>query len=131
MLLSVLALTGQRGAAAVAATGVMPTLACMLRQCRRDDAPQLREMAGLLDSSAPTKPAPSDPPSRPATRPPCVCAAPGCGGICALRLCGGCGTVRYRSEACSRAHWREHRAECRRLQAEQAAAAAAQPPAQP
>ena len=54
-----------------------------------------------------------------------TCAAPGCGATCGLRLCGGCGTVRYCSEACSRAHWRAHRADCRRLQAEQAAAAAA------
>ena len=56
-------------------------------------------------------------------RPPRVCAAPGCGATSGLRLCAGCTTVRYCSEACSRAHWREHRAECRRLRAERAAAA--------
>ena len=56
--------------------------------------------------------------------PPRVCAAPGCGATSGLRRCAGCATVRYCSAACSRAHWREHRAECRRLQAEQAAAAA-------
>lgn len=53
-----------------------------------------------------------------------VCAAPGCGATRGLKRCGGCGTARYCSEACSRAHWREHRNECRRLQAEKAAAAA-------
>ena len=57
-------------------------------------------------------------------RPPRVCAAPGCGATRGLRFCGGCATVRYCSEACSRAHWKAHRAECRRLQAEQAVAAA-------
>ena len=63
------------------------------------------------------------PPARPPA--PRVCAAPGCGAMRGLRRCGGCGTVRYCSTACSRAHWREHRAECRRLQAEQAAGAEA------
>ncbi len=57
-----------------------------------------------------------------ATRPPRICAAPGCGAMSGLKGCGGCGSVRYCSENCSRAHWREHRAECRRLQAERAAA---------
>lgn len=37
------------------------------------------------------------------------------------RRCGGCGTLRYCSEACSRAHWRAHRAACRRLQAQRGA----------
>ena len=64
--------------------------------------------------------APSQP--TPATR---VCAAPGCGATRGLRRCGGCNAVRYCSEACSRTHWREHRAECRRMQAEKAAAEAA------
>ena len=54
-----------------------------------------------------------------------TCAAPSCTATGGLRRCGGCGTVRYCSEACSRAHWKAHRAECRRLQADQAAAAAA------
>ena len=52
-------------------------------------------------------------------------AAPGCGATRGLKRCGGCRAVRYCSEACSRAHWREHKSECRRLQAERAAAAGA------
>jgi len=62
----------------------------------------------------------------PAARPPApkVCAAEGCGATRGLRRCGGCASVRYCSMECSRAHWRAHKAECRRLQA--AAAAAAQ-----
>ena len=58
-------------------------------------------------------------------RPPAprICAAPGCSATSGLRRCGGCGTVRYCSAACSHAHWREHRAKCWRLQAEQAAGA--------
>ena len=53
-------------------------------------------------------------------RPPAprLCAAPGCTATRVLHRCGGCGTVRYCSAACSHAHWREHRTECRRLQAE-------------
>ena len=51
-----------------------------------------------------------------------TCAAPDCGATQGLRRCGGCGSVFYCSAACSRAHWRAHRAECRRLQAAQAAA---------
>ena len=65
----------------------------------------------------------ADTPSSPAA--PRVCANPGCGAKRGLRRCGGCHTVRYCSEACSRTHWREHKAECRRVQAEQAQAAAA------
>ncbi len=38
------------------------------------------------------------------------------------RRCGGCGAVRYCSESCSREHWRAHRAACRRMQAQRAAA---------
>ena len=53
---------------------------------------------------------------------PRVCAAPDCGATTGLHLCGGCGTVRYCSKACSCAHWRAHKAECRRLQAERAGA---------
>lgn len=37
------------------------------------------------------------------------------------RRCSGCATVRYCSEACSRAHWQAHKAACRRLQAQRAA----------
>ena len=69
-------------------------------------------------------PAPTSSQPRPPTQR--VCAAPGCGGMSGLRRCGGCGAVRYCSEACCRAHWRDHKAECRRLQAEQEAAATAE-----
>lgn len=54
-----------------------------------------------------------------------ACTAPGCGATCGLRFCGGCRTVRDCSTACSHAHWEEHRAECRLLQADKTAAAAA------
>lgn len=57
----------------------------------------------------------------PPASPPRVCAAPGCGAVHGLRLCAGCRSVRYCGEACSRAHWRAHKAKCRRLQAARAA----------
>ena len=48
----------------------------------------------------------------------CSCATPDCG----LReACGGSGTVCYGCPECIRAHWREHMADCRRLQAEMGA----------
>ena len=78
--------------------------------CYRDVPPDLLRAAG----HAPTP----------------VCAAEGCTNTQGLRKCGGCGTVRYCSEACSRAHWRAHKAECRRLQAQTAGGAAASQPAQ-
>ncbi|EFN51033.1 hypothetical protein CHLNCDRAFT_59345 [Chlorella variabilis] len=53
-----------------------------------------------------------------------VCAAEGCGNTSGLRRCSGCRAVRYCSEACSHAHWKAHKTECRRLHT---AAAAAQP----
>jgi len=56
---------------------------------------------------------------------PRVCAAPGCGNMCGLKRCGGCRSVRYCGEACRNAHWPEHKAECRRLQAAAAAPGAA------
>ncbi len=59
-----------------------------------------------------------------AAKPARVCAAPSCGATSGLKRCSGCRAVRYCSEACSRAHWRVHKAECRRYQAERAAAAA-------
>lgn len=52
-----------------------------------------------------------------------MCAAPGCGATSGLRRCSGCRAVRYCSVECSRVHWREHKAECRRVQAEHGAAA--------
>ena len=59
---------------------------------------------------------------------PHVCAVPGCGATTGLKRCSGCHAVRYCSVECSRAHWRAHKTECWRLQAEaEAAAANAQP----
>ncbi len=76
------------------------------------------------DSAAATDSEAAGPAEQPAAKPARMCAAPGCGATRGLKRCGGCGTVRYCSANCSRAHWREHKAECRRLQAERAAAAA-------
>jgi hypothetical protein len=50
-----------------------------------------------------------------------VCAAcgeskAGGGGGAKLRKCAGCLVVRYCSDACQRAHWREHRAACKAAQ---------------
>ena len=47
-----------------------------------------------------------------------TCANPSCGASGAgLRRCADCGSVLYCSAACQRAHWKAHKAECRRLQA--------------
>ena len=88
----------------------------------RETASSVLQNIGAALEQVPRSRAPSQPAAR---RPPAprICAAPGCGATRGLHRCGGCGTVRYCSEACSRVHWREHRAECRRLQAERAAAA--------
>lgn len=61
-------------------------------------------------------------PARPLRR---ICAAPGCGATRGLKCCAGCCVVRYCSTECQRKHWPAHGGECRRLQAERAAAAAA------
>ena len=108
--------------------------------CRTEDnqlasLSEPQAMGGLDEgpASAGTVPSPgsADPPPPPTpTRPLRVCAAPSCGVTRGLKRCGGCGTVRYCSPECSRAHWRAHKAECRRLQAERAAGAG-EAPAQP
>ena len=46
-----------------------------------------------------------------------ACAA--CGATTGLKLCQDCRGVRHCSVACQRQHWREHRAECRRVAAGQ------------
>ena len=79
----------------------------LLAEARRTLPPQ----ASAADEAAPPRP--------PAPR---VCANPDCGATGGLRRCAGCATVRYCSKECARAHWRARKAECRRLQAEQAAA---------
>ncbi|EFN51540.1 hypothetical protein CHLNCDRAFT_139983 [Chlorella variabilis] len=53
-----------------------------------------------------------------------VCAAEGCGNTSGLHRCSGRRAVRYCSEACSHAHGKAHKAECRRLRT---AAGVAQP----
>ena len=93
-------------------------LASLAAACKMEDAAGQPGGAATMTGTAPsTAAAPA--------RTPRVCAAPVCGATSGLKRCGGCGTVRYCSTECSRAHWREHRAECRRLQAERAAATAA------
>ena len=97
--------------AAAVAAGAIPALQ---RLCDSADADVSEAAAGALEKL--------DAGQAKQQRPHRVCAAPGCGATRGLRRCGGCGAVRYCSEACSRAHWREHRADCRRVQAERQAA---------
>ena len=115
--------------AAAAATGAAPALLRLAghgpEHVRAFAAEALQLLsapaAASHDSHGPLMPAhrPSTGKPKQQQRPPRACAAPGCNTTAGLRLCGGCGAVRYCSEACSRAHWREHRADCRRLQADQ------------
>ena len=84
-------------------------------------AAQATPAAGSAAANA-AAPAASATPRPPAPR---VCANPGCGATDGLRRCGGCSAVRYCGEACSHAHWRAHKAECRRVAAERQAAAEA------
>ena len=95
---------------------------------RRELTEALRLLAAARQAaqagpSAAAAAAPPQPP-RPPIPGPRVCAAPGCSATSGLRRCRGCHAVRYCSEACSRAHWRAHKADCRRLAAEQRATAA-------
>ena len=97
-----------------------------LAEARR--AQQARTKAGTAAAAGPaaasTSTAATAAPRPPKPCAPRVCANPECGATTgSLRRCGGCAAVRYCSEACSRAHWRAHKAECRRLVAEQQAAA--------
>ena len=112
--------------AAVVGAGASEAAQQALARCQESVAQQalsaLLEVLSLPPDEKPAEsaaPAAAPAPSRPAT--PRVCAAPGCGATRGLRRCGGCTAVRYCSAACSRAHWRAHKAECRRLQAERAA----------
>lgn len=77
--------------------------------------------------AGPSTPAPPTPARH--GRPPRMCAAPGCGAASSLKLCAGCHAVRYCSVECSLTHWPEHKAKCRRLQAERVVAAAEEPAA--
>ena len=109
---------------------------------RRSSDALVQEMAARVLAVLPSQPQQASPPpadapstsaaaaaqptvaAAPPPRPPAprVCANPACGATTGLRRCGGCAAVRYCSEACSKAHWRAHKAECRRLVAEREAA---------
>ena len=127
-------MTDSRYGADVLAAGVLPALVLLRLQSSGD--PEIQQFAACVHSwacryeseenhhAAVTVAGPAAG-AQPGPVAPRVCANPGCGAKRGLRRCGGCHTVRYCSEACSRTHWREHKAECRRVQAEQAQAAAA------
>lgn len=69
----------------------------------------------------PATPSPAVPAAVAEPHAPRVCAA--CGNTSGvLRRCSACRAVRYCGEACSHAHWRVHKAECRRLRAQRAEA---------
>ena len=108
-------LAAQGQAAALLTAGVEQLLQPLLASSDRETQQAAAAALGSLGSPA----------SEQAQRPRRTCDAPGCDATSGLRRCGGCGTVRYCGEACCRAHWKAHRGECRRLQAERAAAAAA------
>ena len=116
-------------ALAVEAAGAVPILQSLLETSRSEDIKRFASYALHAITSAAAQaqqpaPAASPPPPAATSAGPAaarVCA--GCGTTRGLRLCAACRTVRYCSEACSYSHWRQHRAECRRLQAEQAQAA--------
>lgn len=124
---------------AIEAAGAVPPLQRVLQTSTDEDARDWARMAlsAMCHPPAHTPlPAPAASHPFPATAPPSpgaprTCAAPGCGATHGLRRCAGCAMVRYCSEACSCAHWKAHRAVCRRLQAEQqqqqSSAAAAEP----
>ena len=100
-----------------------PQVACRAMQALGDALAGLGSPLAAAPTPPPAQPA-APPPAQPAA-PPRVCAAEGCTNSQRLRSCGGCGTVSYCSVACSKAHRREHRAECRRLQKAAVAAVAA------
>ena len=136
-----LCLQGQVGAVAAAdpANAVAPAFECMRRsdltawfpnahlRCtiQQQFSTALQHLATAREAAAaPPEPAPAAPPTKPPA--PRVCANPDCGATAGkLRRCGGCAAVRYCSEACSCAHWRAHKAECRQLVAERQAVEAA------
>ena len=121
-----------RLAADIRAAGAVPRLEHMLRHSpatkeRGSAAVALASLrraaaAAAAEEIAAAGALPGEPQAA-SLKPPRMCAAPGCGNTSGLRKCGGCHTVRYCSQECCRAHWPEHRAECRRLQAEAAAEA--------
>lgn len=130
-------------ARAAAAAGAAPALQRLLDPSHTTLKPSARDpiSAALRELSEvcvqhPTHSQPAQPPAsqapaagagpaEPQPHPPLprVCAAPGCNATHGLRRCGCCHAVRYCSVACSRANWRAHKSECRRLQAAAVAAA--------
>ena len=128
--LAVLAAHSPEHALAVEAAGAVPMLRRLDETSRDEDSERYAGVALRAITSAQaqqTAPGAAQPPpaattpARPAAAR--VCAAHGCGATSGLRRCGACRTVRYCSEACSHSHWRQHKAECRRLQAARAQAA--------
>lgn len=99
----------------------------VLRKLPPSGAAEAQEAASSQQAQqATTQPAPPPAPAQPAaappaaaglSRPPCICGALGCGATTGLKRCGGCRAVRYCSVECCRAHWKAHKAECRRVQA--------------
>lgn len=145
--LSVLAKGSNERSAAIAAVGGIPALVCLLGssdddiqynaeaalQALADGSPERTAAivaAGGSSALGNSQPEPASlerssgsaaeaPPARCAVQlPPRACAAPGCTVRTRLKRCSGCHAVRYCSMECARAHWREHRGECRRMQAE-------------
>lgn len=89
-------------------------------------APAASAAAAVEAAAASAAPPAGAPASQPASseQPGAARGCAACGATSGLRRCSGCSVVRYCGEACSHAHWRTHRAECRRRQAERAAAEA-------
>ncbi len=120
-------------AADIEAAGGVTKLEWMLRNSTHSDErgwaatalAHIRRAAASAAGGSGAAPEAADAPA--AAAPKRTCAAPGCGNTRGLRSCGGCHVVRYCSPACCKAHWLQHKAECRRLQAKAAAAAAVEP----
>ncbi|KAL4421203.1 hypothetical protein ABPG77_010078 [Micractinium sp. CCAP 211/92] len=68
------------------------------------------ELRAAADVRAPADVAAGSPSRKPGRR---VCAAEGCVATSGLKLCARCGTVRYCSPDCQRAHWPSHRDACK------------------
>ena len=48
-----------------------------------------------------------------------------CDAVCAVQRCSGCKMVHYCSTKCQKAHWSEHKAECKAFRAEADSSASA------
>ena len=124
--LAALAAGNPEHALAVTTAGNEPILRRLLQTSSDEVQPIAGQTLDACASAQAQQPAPAaDQPPPAATGSaapvaPRVCAAPGC--ACGLHRCSACRTVPYCSQACIRAHWRQHKAECRRVQVEQAQA---------